>query len=109
MLDVTLPTVLPLVFPPVKASPPPNLRAQVIVAAEAGVGIDPLSGRVTLAAIRITIDLRVAAGKLARRKKLRTRGPRHERSGESGSRHQAAQDQRRGAAPSHWENIQRYP
>jgi len=109
MLDVTTSAVLPAILAPVEARLPPYLAAQIIVAPEASVGIDPLPGRVTLAAIRITIDLGVVAGELSGGQKLGTGRPGHQRPGNRGHSRQAAHDCQRCDASPHSEKIQRYP
>ncbi len=70
MLDVALATVLPSILATVQACLLPYPSAQVIVAAETGVGIEPLTGRMALVAFRISLEVRVGVGQLARRQEL---------------------------------------
>jgi len=107
MLDVTATAVLPAILPSVEAGLLPYLGAQVLVAAEAGIGIDPFPGGVALAAVLITVDLGVVAGELARGQKLGAGLARHQRSGNRGHGHQTAHDQQCRSASSHSEKIQR--
>ena len=70
MLDVTATAVLPAVLASVEACLLSNLNPQIVVAAKAGVGVDPFARRVTFAAIRIAIDIGVATGELSWGQKL---------------------------------------
>jgi hypothetical protein len=65
MLDVTATAVLPAILASVEACLLPNLNTQIVVAAKAGVGVDPFARRVTFAAIRIAIDVGVATSELS--------------------------------------------
>jgi hypothetical protein len=107
MLDVTATAVLPAIFAPVEACLLSNLNTQIVVAAKAGVDVDPFARRVALAAIRIAIDVGVGTGELPRGQKLGTGWARHQRSGDRGHGHQGAHDQQRCNAPPHSEKIQR--
>jgi hypothetical protein len=64
MLDVTATAVLPAILASMKACLLSYLDAQVIVAAKAGVRIDPLACRVTFAAVCIAIDIGMGVGQL---------------------------------------------
>jgi hypothetical protein len=64
MLDVTTTAVLPAILASMKACLLSYLNAQVIVAAKAGVRIDPLACRVTFAAVCIAIDIGMGVGQL---------------------------------------------
>jgi hypothetical protein len=107
MLDVTATAVLPAILASVEACLLPNLNPQIVVAAKAGVGVDPFARRVTFAAIRIAIDVGVGTGELPRGQKLGAGWARHQRSGNRGHRHQGAHDKQRCNAPPHSEKIQR--
>jgi hypothetical protein len=107
MLDVTATAVLPAILASVEACLLPNLNPQIVVAAKAGVGVDPFARRMTFTAIRIAIDVGVGAGELPRGQKLGTGWARHQRSGNRGHGHQGAHDQQRCNAPPHSEKIQR--
>jgi hypothetical protein len=109
MLDMASTALLPAILAPVQTRLLPYLGAQVIVAPEACVRIDPLSRRVTFAAIRVAIDVGVSTGKLTRGQELRAGRARHQRSGNRSHDHQAADDHQSGDAPPHSEKIQRYP
>ena len=65
MLDVTATAVLPAILASVEACLLPNLNPQIVVAAKAGVGVDPFARRVTFAAIRIAIDVGVAGSEFS--------------------------------------------
>lgn len=84
-----------------------NPKAQILVAAKAGVGVEALAGRMAFAAVRVAVDLRVGASELAGRQELGAR-----RSGREGATdrccdHQAAQERKRLGPPGHVEKIQR--
>jgi hypothetical protein len=109
MLDVASAAVLAAILAPVETRLLPYLGAQVIVAPEAGIRIDPFARRVTFAAIRVAIDVGVATSELSRRQKLGSGRTRHQCSGQRRRYHQAADDHQSGDAPPHSEKIQRYP
>ena len=79
VLDVTAAAVLPAILAPVEAGLLPYLGTQILVAAEAGVGIEPLARRVALTAIRIAVDVCMVAGELSGGQKLGARWARHQR------------------------------
>ena len=64
MLDVTATAVLPAILASMKACLLSYLDAQVVVAAKAGIRIDPLACRVTFAAVCIAIDVGMGVGQL---------------------------------------------
>jgi len=109
MLDVTATAVLPAILASVEACLLSNLDAQVVVAAKAGVRIDPLARRVTFAAIRIAIDVGVGTGELSWGQKLSASWAGHQGSGHRRCYHQAADDHQAGDVSPHSEKIQRYP
>jgi hypothetical protein len=109
MLDVTSTTLLSSILAAVQTRLLPYPGSQVVVARKAGAGIEPLTRRVTLAAIRVAFDVRVRAAELSRRQKLGTGLPWHEGSAGRGGHHYAANHQQRRSAPPHWEKIHRYP
>ena len=73
MLDVASTTVLASILASMQTGLPPYLGAQVVVAPEASVGIDPLASRVAFTAIRVAIDLGVGTSELPWRQKLGAR------------------------------------
>jgi hypothetical protein len=109
MLDVASAAVLAAILAPVQSCLLPYLGAQVIVAPKASIRVDPFARRVTFAAVRIAIDLGMATSELPRGQKLGAGRPGHQRSGNRGHYHQAADDGQSGDAPPHSEKIQRYP
>ena len=66
VLDVTATAVLSSVLPTVETRLSPDSRSQVVVAAEASVRVDSLTGGMALVAIRIPIDLCMGRRELAR-------------------------------------------
>ena len=109
VLDVASAAVPAAILSPVQTRLLPYLGAQVIVAPKASIRVDSFARRVTFAAVRIAIDLGMATGELPRGQKLGASWPRHQRSGDRGRYHQAADDGQGGDAPPHSEKIQRYP
>ncbi len=109
VLDVTVTTLLPAILAPMQPGLFIYLRTQVVMTREASISVEPSSGRVTLATVRVAIDVRVVARELSGRQKLSARRARHQRSGNRSYYHQAAHDQQRCDASSHSEKIQRYP
>ena len=65
MFDVTSAAVLAAILAPVQPRLLPYLGAQVIVAPKASLRIDPFARRVAFAAIRIAIDVGVAASEFS--------------------------------------------
>lgn len=109
MLDVTSTTLLSSILATVQTRLLPYSSTQVVVAPEAGAGIEPLARRVTLAAIRVALDVGMGAAELSRRQKLRTGLPWHEGSADRCRQHHGANQEQRRRAPAHWEKIHRYP
>jgi hypothetical protein len=107
MLDVTSTALLPAILAPVEARLLPYPNTQVVVARKTGVGVEPLTRRVALAAIRITLELGVRATELSRREELGARLARHERAAHRSRDHQRAQEHHGFDAPAHSEKIQR--
>jgi hypothetical protein len=66
VLDVTATAVLSSVLPTVETHLSPDSRSQVVVAPEASVRVDSLTGGMALVAIRIPIDLCMGRRELAR-------------------------------------------
>lgn len=109
VLHVTSPAVLSSVLAAVQARLLPYPGRQIVVASKACVGVEPLARRMTLAAIRVAIDLGVRRAELSGRQKLGAGLPWHERSANRCHNHHAAQDRERRGAALHSEKIQRYP
>jgi len=109
MLDVASAAVLAAILAPVETRLLPYPGAQVIVASEASIRVDPFARRVTFAAIRIAIDVGVAGSKFSGRQKLGAGRTRHQGSGQRRHYHQAADEHQSGEATPHSEKIQRYP
>jgi len=67
MLNVTPSALFAAILTSVQARLSPYLHSQVIVAPKAGVRIEPPAGRVAFTAVRIAIDVRVAASEFSGR------------------------------------------
>lgn len=107
MLDVTLATLLAAIFSSMETCLLSYAPRQVVVAPEAGVGVEPFAGRMAFAAMRVSIDVRMTTGELSRRQKLCPGGARHQRPGHRSRYHEAAYDRQRYGTPTHSEKIQR--
>lgn len=70
MLDVAPSALLPSILGAVEPGTLTDARRQVVMAAETSVGIDPLPRRVTLAAVRVALELGVRAAELSGGKEL---------------------------------------
>jgi len=70
MLDVAPSALLPSILGAVKPGALTDARRQVVVATETRIGIDALARRMTLAAVRVALELGVRAAELSGGKEL---------------------------------------
>jgi hypothetical protein len=80
VLDVTAPALLPAILASVQALLLTYPNCQIIVAPEAGFGVDPLAGRVAFAAVRIAFEVGMGAAELSRGEELCAGWPWRQRS-----------------------------
>jgi hypothetical protein len=88
VLDVTTSTVLTSILSTVQTCLLPYSSAEVIVAAEAGIGVETLARGMAFAAFGIALEVGMRVAELARRQELCAGRPRCERPSHGGREHQ---------------------
>lgn len=107
VLNMAFSAGLVAILPPVKPSSVSNTGSEIVVARQAGIGVDSPPSRVTFAAVGVSVDVGVGVGKLTRREKLSAAGPRHQRSADRGADSYRRQERQCSGPPFHCEKIQR--
>lgn len=109
VLHMAFSAILSAILAPVKAGLLPDSTCKVVMAGKTGIGIEPFSRRVALAAVGVAFDVGMSAAQLPWRKELCARPPRHDRPEPCSCDDHETQDERRCDSPAHSEKIQRYP
>lgn len=110
MLDVTTATgLVPILARGMETKPPTNPNAEVVVASEAGIRVEPLARRMTFAAVRVAVDLGVSPRQFPRRQELCARRPWNQHPRDRSDQHHQRHDRKCRSTAPHCEKIHRYP